>query len=97
MLYQAFDLNMPQPLEKEVKKDGWKELSQEQLPKFAGDYVITMSEGKAQSEFEKTNMWQQIPAVKNNHIIKVKAETYWYNDPYSLAFQRKELKNNLMK
>lgn len=97
VLYQAFDLNMPQPLEKEVKKDGWKELSQEQLPKFAGDYVITMSEGKAQPEFEKTNMWQQIPAVKNNHIIKVKAETYWYNDPYSLAFQRKELKNNLMK
>lgn len=42
-------------------------------------------------------MWQQIPAVKNNHIVKVKAETYWYNDPYSLAFQRKELKNNLMK
>ena len=44
---------MPTALQKAVKKEGWKELSQEKLPQYSGDYIITMSEGKAQPEFEK--------------------------------------------
>ena len=96
VVYQAFDLNMPTALQKAVKKEGWKELSQEKLPQYSGDYIITMSEGKAQPEFEKTEMWKNIPAVKQGRVINVKAETYWFNDPYSLDYERKELKNKLL-
>ncbi|MCG7337845.1 ABC transporter substrate-binding protein [Staphylococcus sp. ACRSN] len=96
VVYQAFGLDMPKALQKTVKKEGWKELSQEKLPQYSGDYIITMSEGKAKPEFEKTEMWKNIPAVKNNHVIHVKAETYWFNDPYSLDYERKELKNKLL-
>lgn len=96
VVYQAFDLNMPTALQKAVKKEGWKELSQEKLPQYSGDYIITMSEGKAKPEFEKTEMWKNIPAVKQGQVINVKAETYWFNDPYSLDYERKELKNKLL-
>lgn len=97
VVYQAFNLKMPNALEKVVKKDGWKELSQEKLPQYSGDYIITMSEGKSKPEFEKNNIWKNIPAVKNNHVINVKAETYWFNDPYSLDYIRKEIKYHLIK
>ena len=56
-----------------------------------------MSEGKSKPEFEKNNIWKNIPAVKNNHVINVKAETYWFNDPYSLDYIRKEIKYHLIK
>ncbi|MDK9858716.1 ABC transporter substrate-binding protein [Staphylococcus equorum] len=97
VVYQAFGLDMPPALEKAVDKEGYKELSMEKLPQYSGDYIITMSEGKSKPEFEKSHMWQNIPAVKNDNVINVKAETYWYNDPYSLEYIRKELKNSLMK
>ena len=41
-------------------------------------------------------MWKNIPAVKQGRVINVKAETYWFNDPYSLDYERKELKNKLL-
>ena len=97
VVYQAFNLKMPNALEKVVKKDGWKELSQEKLPQYSGDYIITMCERKSKPEFEKNNIWKNIPAVKNNHVINVKAETYWFNDPYSLDYIRKEIKYHLIK
>ena len=39
-------------------------------------------------------MWKNIPAVKQGRVINVKVETYWFNDPYSLDYERKELKTN---
>lgn len=96
ILYQAFNLKMPEPLEKVVKKDGYKALSLESMPKYAGDYIITMSEGKSSPEFEKTNVWKNIPAVKQDHVFHVKAENYWYNDPYSFEENRKILKSKLL-
>ena len=32
---------------------------------------------------------------ENNNVIEVKAETYWYNDPYTLDFMRKDLKRQV--
>lgn len=96
ILYQAFNLKMPKALEKVVKKEGYKSLSLESMPKYSGDYIITMSEGKSSPEFEKTHVWKNIPAVKQDHVFQVKAENYWYNDPYSLEENRKNLKAYLM-
>ncbi|MBF7017578.1 ABC transporter substrate-binding protein [Staphylococcus durrellii] len=96
ILYQSFNLRMPEALEKAVGKDGYKALSLEAMPKYAGDYIITMSEGKSSPEFEKTNVWKNIPSVKQGNVIHVKAENYWYNDPYSLETNRKNLKSHLI-
>ena len=97
VLYQAFGLKMPTELEKAVKKEGWTEVKQEKISDFAGDYIVSTSEGKAAPGYEKTNIWNNLPAVKDNHVIKVQAETYWYNDPYTLDYMRKDLKEKFLK
>lgn len=96
ILYQTFNLKMPKPLENVVEKDGYKSLSLESMPKYSGDYIFTMSEGKASPEFEKTKVWKNIPAVKQHHVYQVKAENFWYNDPYSLEANRETLKSHLL-
>ena len=45
-----------------------------------------------QNQVIKTDLWNNLSAVKNNHVIEVQAETYWYNDPYTLEYMRKDLK-----
>lgn len=57
---------------------------------------MSTSAGKSTPGYEKTNIWKNLPAVKKGHVVKVKAETYWYNDPYTLDFMRKDLKKKLM-
>ncbi|PTL06260.1 ABC transporter substrate-binding protein, partial [Staphylococcus gallinarum] len=86
VLYQAFGLKMPEKLDKLVKKEGWAEIKQEKLADYAGDYIVSTSEGKATPSYAKTDLWNNIPAVKDGHVIKVQAETYWYNDPYTLEY-----------
>ena len=97
VLYQAFGLNMPKGQQDLVKKEGWAEVSQEKIEDVAGDYIVSTGEGKSKPSYETTNIWKNLPAVKNNNVIEVKAETYWYNDPYTLDFMRKDLKDKLLK
>lgn len=96
VLYQAFGLKMSKGQNDLTKKAGWAEVNQEQIEKVAGDYIVSTSAGKSTPGYEKTNIWKNLPAVKKGHVVKVKAETYWYNDPYTLDFMRKDLKKKLM-
>ncbi|GGI40915.1 iron-hydroxamate ABC transporter substrate-binding protein [Mammaliicoccus stepanovicii] len=97
VLYQAFGLKMPKSVEQDVKKDGWKKISQEEIEKYSGDYLfLPLIKGQPKPEFMNTESWKSIPAVKNNRVIEVDAQTFWYNDPFSLEVQRKYLKEKLM-
>lgn len=96
VLYQAFDLKMPDKLNDLVKKEGWAEVKQEKIVDYAGDYIVSTSEGKSKPAYEKTDLWQNIPAVQKDQVIQVQAETYWYNDPYTLEYMRKDLKEKFL-
>ena len=96
VLYRAFGLKIPDKLNDLVKKEGWAEVKQEKIADYAGDYIVSTSEGKAKPAYEKTDLWQNIPAVQNNQVIQVQAETYWYNDPYTLEYMRKDLKEKFL-
>ncbi|AID02121.1 ferrichrome ABC transporter substrate-binding protein [Staphylococcus xylosus] len=96
VLYQAFDLKMPDKLNDLVKKEGWAEVKQEKIADYAGDYIVSTSEGKSKPAYEKTDLWQNIPAVQKDQVIQVQAETYWYNDPYTLEYMRKDLKEKFL-
>lgn len=96
VLYQAFGLKIPDKLNDLVKKEGWAEVKQEKIAYYAGDYIVSTSEGKSTPAYEKTDLWNNIPAVQQDHVIKVQAETYWYNDPYTLEFMRKDLKEKFL-
>lgn len=96
VLYQAFGLKMPDKLNDLVKKEGWAEVKQEKIADYAGDYIVSTSEGKSKPAYEKTDLWQNIPAVQKDQVIQVQAETYWYNDPYTLEYMRKDLKEKIL-
>ena len=97
IIYQAFGLNMPEALEEATEKAGWTEVSKEEVAKYAGDMIICAQMSKsAVPEFQKTDMWKNLPAVQNNRVIKVDYNVYWYNDPYTLEVMRKDLKQQLM-
>lgn len=95
VIYQAFGLQMPEKQKELVKKDGWAEIKQEKIPEYAGDYIVSTRAGKAEPSYTQTNLWKNLPAVKEGHVIKVDAKTYWFNDPYTLEFMRKDLKEKL--
>ncbi|QLK86657.1 ABC transporter substrate-binding protein [Staphylococcus sp. 17KM0847] len=97
VIYQAFGLQMPDDLEKATDKQGWTEISKEEIAKYAGDIVVSaQSKDSSQPDFQKTDMWKNLPAVQNDRVIKVDTSVYWYNDPYTLEVMRKELKEQLM-
>ncbi|MDT3984139.1 ABC transporter substrate-binding protein, partial [Staphylococcus ureilyticus] len=73
VMYQAFGLKMPNKLNELVKKEGWAEIKQEKLADYAGDYIVSTSEGKSKPGYKKTDLWNNLSAVKNNHVIEVQA------------------------
>ncbi|WP_419791203.1 ABC transporter substrate-binding protein [Staphylococcus chromogenes] len=98
VLYQAFGLKIPAELEKATKKEGWKEISKEEIGTYAGDYIVKAKvPNAAEPEFSKTAMWSNLPAVKQQHVIEANSNVYWYNDPYSLDVIRQDLKKQLLK
>ena len=46
VLYQAFGLKMQPEQQKLTAKAGWAEVKQEEIEKYAGDYIVSTSEGK---------------------------------------------------
>ena len=39
-----------------------------------GDYIVSTGEGKSKPSYETTNIWKNLPAVKNNNVIEVKVK-----------------------
>ena len=87
---------MPTKLEELTKKEGWAEVKQEKLGDYAGDYIVSTRQGKAKPSYESTDLWKNLPAVKQGKVVNVDATSYWYNDPYTLDFMRKDLKKKLL-
>ncbi|MCY1038371.1 ABC transporter substrate-binding protein [Staphylococcus nepalensis] len=97
VLYDAFDLTMPKTVEQATKKNDLADISEEELPDMAGDYVVTPVAKGSKLSFENKDIWKNTEAVKNGHTIKVDEGIYWLNDPYSLEYERKDLKEQLLK
>ena len=87
VLYQALDLKMPEKVEKMVKKEGYYTLSQEVLPDYVGDYLVLSEDKDAEQSFKKTTSYQNIPAVKDDHVIEVDQKSFYFNDPISIDHQ----------
>lgn len=90
-------MKMPDKLEKVTQKEGYSDISQEDIGKYAGDYIIIPENKESDhASFENTNLWQNIPAVKNDRVIKVDGGIYSFNDPYTLDYMKKDLKNKIL-
>jgi len=60
------------------------ELSSEVLNEYASDYILMNG---LLSGFEESDIWKNLPAVKENHVIKVPSNLFWYNDIISMNTQ----------
>ena len=96
ILYDSFGLKMPEKVEKATKKNDLADISEEQIPEMSGDYVVTPVAKGADLSFENKDIWKNTEAVKNSKTFKVDEGIYWLNDPYSLDYERKDLKEKLL-
>ncbi|MDH4619376.1 iron-hydroxamate ABC transporter substrate-binding protein [Brevibacillus sp. AY1] len=87
ILYQEMKLKMPEKVKEMALKEGYYALSAEVLPEFSGDYVVFSKNSKADNSFQETETYKSIPAVKNNRVIEVNANEFYFNDPLTLDYQ----------
>lgn len=87
ILYQAMKLKMPEKVKEMALKDGYYALSAEVLPEYAGDYIVLSKYSDADTSFENTETYKNIPAVKNDHVFVMEGNGASFSDPVTLDKQ----------
>src|SRR5699024_5100935 len=87
ILYQEMQLKMPEKVKEMALDEGYYALQAEVLPEYAGDYIIFSKNKDTDDAFKNTEIYQNIPAVKNDHVLEVNAKEFYFNDPITLDFQ----------
>lgn len=86
ILYQAMNLKMPNKVQELALESGIYTFSSEMLPEFAGDYVILSKNPDVDNSFMDTELWKNIPAVKDSHIYEINTKASTYSDPITLDY-----------
>ena len=86
ILYQAMNLKMPKKVEELALETGIYTFSTEVLPEFAGDYVILSKNPEVDNSFMETDLWKNIPAVKNDQVYEINTKASTYSDPITLDY-----------
>lgn len=89
ILYQAMKLQMPEKVKADALKPGYFTISAEVLPDYAGDYVILSKYSDADTSFQETETYKNIPAVKNNRVFEMSGNGASFSDPVTLEKQLK--------
>lgn len=96
ILYQAMNLKMPEKVKEMALKSGYYAISAEVLPEYAGDYVILSKYAEADSSFQETETYKNIPAVKNNRVFTMEGNGASFSDPVTLEKQLEFLKKSFL-
>lgn len=96
ILYQAMNLKMPEKVKEMALKSGYYTLSAEVLPEYAGDYVILSKYADADSSFQETETYKNIPAVKNKRVFEMNGQGASFSDPVTLEKQLKFFKESFL-
>lgn len=84
ILYQTFELEMPEAVKGNALDAGYYTLSAEVLPDFAGDYIVMSKYTDADTSYQETDTYKNIPAVRNGNVIEMQGEGASFNDPVTL-------------
>ncbi len=84
ILYQAMELSMTEKGKQDALGPGYYSLSLEVLPEYAGDFIVLSRPSNNDNSFMDSEIWKNIPAVKNNQVITIDTEASSYSDPISL-------------
>ncbi|UOK62368.1 ABC transporter substrate-binding protein [Paenibacillus sp. OVF10] len=101
IIYGEFGLKAPPIIQKEAidSGKGWAKLSLELLPQYAGDYIFISGwtgDESGDSVFEGP-IWDNLPAVQNNHVYREESRGFVFSDPISLEAQLKFVVDSLTK
>lgn len=98
VIYQALGFDAPQKVKDEVFKLGYLAASQETVGSYIGDYVLVAAENEETgSSLYESDVWKSIPAVQQNHVLKVDANAFYFNDPLTLEYELKTIQEGLEK
>lgn len=87
ILYQTMNLKMPEKVKQDALESGYFTLSQEVLPEYVGDYLVLSKYQEADTAFEETDTFKNIPAVQNGNVIEMQGEGASFTDPITLEKQ----------
>lgn len=87
ILYQTMKLKMPEKVKEMALESGYYTVSTEVIPEFAGDYIVMSKYAEADTSFEQTETYKNIPAVKNNHVFTMEGNGASFSDPVTLENQ----------
>lgn len=96
ILYQAMNLKMPEKVKEVAEESGYFTLSAEVIPEYAGDYVILSKYSDADTSFQETETYKNIPAVKNNHVFEMNGQGASFSDPVTLEKQLEFFKKSFL-
>lgn len=86
ILYQAMGLAMPEKVTQDALGPGYYALSQEVLPEYAGDFIVLSKNPDNDNSFMNSELWNNIPAVKNKQVIEIDTRATTYSDPITLDY-----------
>ena len=96
LLYQAMKLKMPEKVKEMALESGYYPLSAEVLPEYAGDYLIISKYSDADTSFQETETYKNIPAVKNNRVFELNGNGASFSDPVTLESQLQFFKESFL-
>ena len=98
VIYKSLGFDAPPKVTDEVFPSGYLQVSQETVSEYIGDYVLVAAEDdKTGSALYESDVWKSIPAVQQNHILKVDANAFYFNDPLTLEYELKTIQDGLEK
>lgn len=87
LLYEQLELKVPEKLQETMKDhydDGAVDLSFEVINDYTSDYILVNG---TLDNFENSEVWKTLPAVKENHIIVAPSNMFWFNDILTMNAQ----------
>ena len=92
LIYDSLGFSAPETVKKDVFSAGWFGISQEVLADYLGDYLVlnvSQDTKDAAASLKESDVWKNIPAVKNQKILEVDENLFYFSDPMSLDKQLK--------
>ena len=92
LIYDSLGFSAPETVKKDVFSAGWFGISQEVLTDYVGDYLVlnvSQDTKDAAASLKESDVWKNIPAVKNQKILEVDENLFYFSDPMSLDKQLK--------
>ena len=96
ILYQAMKLKMPEKVKEVAEESGYAAMSAEVIPEYAGDYIILSKYSDADTSFQETETYKNIPAVKNNQVFEMEGNGASFSDPVTLEKQLEFFKKSFL-